>query len=163
MSFLCIHIVLLSIHLWRKHGPKSLVFRATDGTDKTSINMCTDKFLSAGIDPRKCSPVDAITLSKPLITLSNVSFCIPETQSHSMKSALGQVLQILHASVKGSREINTSGFGFFLDPFYIISLCHRESFGRVATEMRFSLGDLYALRGRCWISSLPIPQDRSVS
>lgn len=83
--------------------------------------MCTDKFLSMGIDPRKCSPVDAITLSKLLITLSFVSFCIPETQPHSIEPALGRVLQILHASVKGLWERNISGFGlYFFWPHYTL-------------------------------------------
>lgn len=102
VSFLHIHTVLLSIYLWRKHRPKSLVSRATDGTDKSPINMCTDKFLSVGIDPRKRSPVDAIALSKPLITLSCVSFCILETQSHTLKPTLGpSAANFTHASAKG--------------------------------------------------------------
>lgn len=72
VSFLHIQMVLLSISPLEETPAQIISFQSTDGTDKSPINMCTDKFLSVGMDPRKYSPVDVITLSKPLITLPSV-------------------------------------------------------------------------------------------
>lgn len=62
-------IALLNMSALEEARPKSLISRATDGSDKSSIN----KFLSVGMDPEKCLPTDAIILSKPLVTL----LCVP--------------------------------------------------------------------------------------
>lgn len=63
--------------------------------------MCPDKFLSVGMDPQKCSPVDAITLSKPLIT----ALCVilhPRGASRTLRPTLGlSAANFTYASVKG--------------------------------------------------------------
>lgn len=81
------------------------VSRATDGTDKSPINTRTDTFLSVGMDPRKCSQLDVIALSKPLITLPYRSLCVPAVQLHTLKPAAGlSTANRTPATVTGQRR-----------------------------------------------------------
>lgn len=150
--FLHIQIVLLSISPLEETQAQTLVSRGTDGTDKSPINTCADKFLSVGTDPRKYSPGDVITLSKPLITLPCEPFCVLEIQPQTLKPALGlSSVKSTHTSVAVRGTYVWFPDSLFLAPLYTMSICHGESFERAELRQGFHLesGDLCAHREGC--------------